>query len=180
DVTFNPNPATAPGRVSTTLFTGGSGIVGRCWNGTLHYSTVGNGDQAGYGFFGPGCAGSLGTTNLSHSAPPVIGTTMNVTLNNLPSSAAILLTGFSNTASVFGPLPLSTTPYGAPGCFARVSTDASRFLFGASNSAVWTFNIPNDPGVVGLNMYNQALVLDPGFNALGAVLSDAAGMMIGL
>jgi len=29
-------------------------------------------------------------------------------------------------------------------------------------------------------MYNQALVLDPGFNALGAVLSDAAGMMIGL
>ena len=179
DVTFNPNPATAPGRVSTTLFTG-SGIVGRCWNGTLHYSTAGNGDQAGYGFFGPGCAGSLGTTNLSHSAPPVIGTTMNVTLNNLPSSAAILLTGFSKTASVFGPLPLSTTPYGAPGCFARVSTDASRFLFGASNSAVWTFNIPNDPGVVGLNMYNQALVLDPGFNALGAVLSDAAGMMIGL
>jgi len=179
DVTFNPNPATAPGRVSTTLFTG-SGIVGRCWNGTLHYSTAGNGDQAGYGFFGPGCAGSLGTTNLSHSAPPVIGTTMSVTLNNLPSSAAILLTGFSKTASIFGPLPLSTTPYGAPGCFARVSTDASRFLFGASNSAVWTFNIPNDPGVVGLNMYNQALVLDPGFNALGAVLSDAAGMMIGL
>ena len=78
------------------------------------------------------------------------------------------------------PLPLSTTPYGAPGCFARVSTEASLFVFGASNSATWNFNIPNNPGVVGVRMFNQALVLDPGFNALGAVLSDAAAMMIGL
>lgn len=179
DVTFNPSPATAPGRVSTTLFTG-TGIVGRCWNGTLHYSTAGNGDLAGYGFFGPGCAGSLGTTNLSHNAPPVLGTTLSVTLNNLPSSAAIMLTGFSNTGSIFGPLPLSTTPYGAPGCFARVSTEATLFVFGSSNSATWNFNIPNNPGMVGIQMYNQALVLDPGFNALGAVLSDATGMMIGL
>jgi hypothetical protein len=41
------------------------------------------------------------------------------------------------------------------------------FLFGASQQRGLAFNIPNAPGVVGLNMYNQALVLDPGFNALG-------------
>jgi len=179
DVTFNPNPGTAPGRVSTTLFTG-AGIVGRCWNGTLHYSTLGNGDLAGYGFFGPGCAGSMGVTTLAHNAPPALGSTLSVTMNHLPQSAAIMMTGFSNTASIFGPLPLSTTPYGAPGCFARVSTDATLFLFGAGNNVVWNFGIPNAPGLIGVQMYNQALVLDPGFNALGAVLSDATGMMIGL
>jgi hypothetical protein len=30
-----------------------------------------------------------------------------------------------------------------------------------------------------MQMYNQAIVLDTGFNALGAVLSDAAAMLIG-
>jgi PKD repeat protein len=152
----------------------------RGFNGTFHYSVLGNGDLAGYGFFAAGCAGSQGITNLSPNGRPALGSSLAVTLNNLPSSAAIMLTGFSNTGSIFGPLPLSTTPYGAPGCFARVSTEASLFVFGASNSATWNFNIPNNPGVVGVRMFNQALVLDPGFNALGAVLSDAAAMMIGL
>jgi hypothetical protein len=178
DVTFNPSPTTAPGRVSTTLFTG-AGIVSRCWNGSLHYSTLGNGSMAGYGFFGPGCAGSLGVSKLAHSGPPAIGTALTVTMNNLPASAAIMMTGFSNTMSSFGPLPLSTTPFGAPGCFARVSPDSTAFSFGAANQATWTFGIPSDPGLIGMLLYNQALALDPGFNALGVVFSDAAGMMIG-
>ena len=34
--------------------------------------------------------------------------------------------------------------------------------------------------LVGLPLYNQAIVLDPGFNPAGAVGSDSAAMMIGL
>ena len=90
-----------------------------------------------------------------------------------------MMTGFSNKTSAFGPLPFSTTPFGAPGCFGRVSADATLFLFGAANAAQWNFTIPNDPTLGGLQLYNQALVLDPGFNALGGVLSDAAAMLIG-
>ena len=90
-----------------------------------------------------------------------------------------MMTGFSNTNSVFGALPFDVTVYGAPGCFGRVSTDVTTLLLGAGNTAAWNFVIPNDPGLSGLPLYNQALVLDPGFNALGAVLSDAAGMIVG-
>ncbi|MBL8724053.1 MAG: PKD domain-containing protein [Planctomycetes bacterium] len=178
DVTFFPNPAGAPGRVSTTLFTG-TGIVSRCWNGTLHYSTRNNGDLAGFGFFAPGCAGTLPVSRMVQNRMPALGTTMTVTLNNLPQSAALLLTGFSRTASPFGPLPLNLAPYGAPGCTGRVSPDASLFLFGAGNTVTWNLSVPVSLGLIGVQMYNQALVLDPGFNALGAVLSDAAGLMIG-
>ncbi len=73
----------------------------------------------------------------------------------------------------------AVAPFGAPGCFGRVSTDASQFLFGAANAAVWNFGIPNAAGLLGVQMYNQALVLDPTWNALGGVLSDAAGLILG-
>jgi PKD repeat protein len=178
DITLFPNPATAPGMVRTALFGGGL-LNPRIWNGTLLYSANATGGDPGYGFFGPGCAGSLGMTNLLHGNRPQVGTTLAVNLNNLPLSAAIIITGFSNTNSLFGPLPLDLSIYGAPGCQARVSSEGSLFLLGAGNAATWNFGIPNDPGLVGLQMYNQALVLDPGFNALGAVMSDAAAMFIG-
>jgi PKD repeat protein len=160
---------------SGTLFGAGA----RMWYGIIHYDTASLAGTAGYGFFAPGCAGSLGVTNLLHQNRPQLGQTLDVDLNNLPLSAAIVMTGFSNTTSGFGALPLDLTGFGAPGCFGRVSPDATLFLFGAANSATWSFGVPNAPFFLGLVMYNQALVLDPGFNALGAVASDAAGFMLG-
>lgn len=68
---------------------------------------------------------------------PQLGTPLNVTINNLPLSAAIMLTGFSRTNSPFGPLPLDLTPFGAPGCVGYVSPDASLFVFGSGNTANW-------------------------------------------
>lgn len=179
DLVLFPNPATAPGMSQANLFTS-AGINSRVWNGAIHYSTATSGGDAGYGFFGAGCASSLGITSLSASNRPQLGTNLTVNLNNLPMSAAIMMTGFSKTGSVFGPLPLDMAAFGAPGCFARVSSDANLFLIGAANAATWTFGVPNDPSMTGLVLYNQALVLDPAANALGAVASDATGMMIGL
>jgi PKD repeat protein len=153
--------------------------LARRWSGTLHYDTAQTGASAGYGFFGAGCAGSLGVTHLIATAMPRVGGALSVNLDNLPASAAIMMTGFSNTVSAFGPLPIDLTGFGAPGCFGRVSPDATLFLFGAGNTASWGFSIPNVPGFIGLLMFNQALVLDPGFNTLGAVASDATGLMIG-
>lgn len=179
DVTFFPNPTTAPGRASTGLFTTG-GIVSRVWNGALNYSTRSNGDLAGYGFFGPGCAGSLGVSRLTPSAMPAVGTTLNVGINNLPLSAGIMLTGFSNTVSAFGPLPVDAASFGAPGCSLRSSTEISSFVLGVGNTATWSLTIPSGTGLIGLLLFNQAAVIDPGFNPAGVVLSDAAGFMVGL
>ena len=159
-------------------FTGTNLNSPRGWCGTLYYSTHNITGEAGYGFFAPGCAGSLGTPHFTANRPQ-LGTTLTVNVSNMPTSIGVMMTGFSNTNSVFGALPFDVTVYGAPGCFGRVSTDATTLLLGASNTAAWNFVVPNDPGLSGLPLYNQALVLDPGFNALGAVLSDAAGLIVG-
>jgi hypothetical protein len=53
-------------------------------------------------------------------------------------------------------------------------------VFGAGNTANWSLGIPNGTGLLGQQFYNQAFVLDPTINALGAVLSDASALLIGL
>jgi PKD repeat protein len=156
----------------------GSNIANRAWSGTFYYGTQNITGAASYGTFGPGCAGSMGVSKLTANMPQ-LGSTLNVTVNNMPFNAGFMMLGFSNANSIFGPLPFDTSLYGAPGCFGRVSTEVSVLILGAGNSAIWSFVIPNDPGFQGMQMYNQAIVLDTGFNALGAVLSDAAAMLIG-
>ncbi|MCA8948744.1 MAG: PKD domain-containing protein [Planctomycetes bacterium] len=146
---------------------------------SFHYSIIGNGDLAGYGFDGLGCAGSLGQSTLSPDTTPAIGSTINVTVDNCPSNVAIMMTGFSNTTSILGPLPAPLAAYGAPGCDLLVSPDANLLLLGASNACVWSFAVPPTTSLIGLILYNQAVVLDPGFNAAGAVGSDSAAMLIG-
>jgi PKD repeat protein len=180
DLSIHANPGAAPGIARTALFAGSAFGPPRQWAGTFHYTKTSLNNQAGYGFFGLGCAGSLGVTNLTHSSRPAIGTTLTVGLNNLPASAAIVLTGFSNSVSAFGALPVNLGTFGAPGCSGRVSPDATLFVLGSGNSANWVFNLPNAPGLIGVMMYQQALVLDPGFNALNMVASDATGLIIGM
>lgn len=156
----------------------GSNIDLRAWSGTLYYSTSNVGNLAGFGAFGPGCAGSMGVSKATGNRPQ-LGSTHTVTFNNLPASIGFLITGFSRTSSLFGPLPLSLASFGAPGCFGRVSTDVTTFLAGAGNTATWSLTVPNSAGLIGLTIYNQMLVFDPGFNALGAVMSDAVGSQVG-
>lgn len=75
--------------------------------------------------------------------------------------------------------PTSLGSFGMPGCFQEVSADAAVFLSGLNGQARFELAIPNMPGLVGLHFYNQAVVLDPAANALGAVMSDAAEGVIG-
>ncbi|MCA8963737.1 MAG: PKD domain-containing protein [Planctomycetes bacterium] len=175
------------GNADLTVVAGGakSGVfnttltASRSWSGTLHYDTLGGAATAGYGFFGAGCPGSMGISSLTPNAAPSIGTTMTVTIDALPLSAAFVLFGFSNTVSLFGPLPLDATSFGAPGCFGRVSSEAAVFLVGGGNTVAWSLTIPADPAYLGQLFYQQALPLDPGLNGLGASFSDAMAMMIG-
>jgi PKD repeat protein len=156
----------------------GSNVDLRGWSGTLYYSTSNVGNLAGFGAFGPGCAGSRPVSKATGNRPQ-LGNVHTVTFNNLPQSLGILITGFSRSSSVFGPLPLGLGAFGAPGCFGRVSSDVTTFVVGAGNSASWSLNVPNAGGLIGLALYNQMLVFDPGFNALGAVMSDAVASQVG-
>lgn len=157
---------------------GGANIDLRAFSGTLYYSTHNIAGLAGFGAFAPGCAGSLPVAKLTGNLPQ-LGSTFNLGVNNLPLSVGILMTGFGNTASAFGPLPLSLASFGAPGCFGRVSPEVTTLLIGAGNTASWSLAIPNAPAFSGLTLFNQVLALDPTANALGAVVSDAGAFQLG-
>ncbi|MCA8947853.1 MAG: PKD domain-containing protein [Planctomycetes bacterium] len=179
----NADLALALGTSVATLagapFGGGTTFTPRVWNGTIYYGTCQFTGLAGYGYAGGGCAGSIGASTLTPSAAPRIGTTLTVAVDNLPASAGVMITGLSNTTSILGPLPLDGGAFGAPGCALRVSPDANRLILGVGNAANWTLTIPNDPSLTCLVLYQQALVLDPGFNAGGAVMSEATAILIG-
>lgn len=151
----------------------------RVWNGVLYYDLCNLGGLAGYGFFGAGCPGTSGVTNLDATSLPILGQTLTVQANNLPQNAGVMLLGFSRTTSVFGPLPLNLAIVGAPGCFGRVSTEGQFLLIGAGNQATFNVPIPNIAALMCLPFYNQMLVFDPAANGLGAVASDAAAGIIG-
>jgi PKD repeat protein len=151
----------------------------RIWNGAFYYSTSSTTGSAGYGYIGEGCAGSLGVPGNVAMSQPLVGATTTVEFDNLPTSAAFFLLGFSRTASVFGPLPVDLTPFGAPGCMGRVSADVVMLLVGANNKVQWNLGIPGYAGLIGVQFFTQAIGVDPLANALGGVTSDAAAMLIG-
>jgi len=136
----------------------------------LSGASISCGPIASYTTFGPGCAGSLGTSSLTAVVLPRIGQTMTVNVNNLPQAAALLLVGLSNSTSSFGTLPLQLSAFGMPGCSGRVSPDLAVLVFGAGTAtAVFNFAIPNNQGLPGLHFYHQALVFDVlAGNAAGA------------
>ena len=53
------------------------------------------------------------------------------------------------------------------------------FLSGTGNTASWSFAIPNWTSLQGLKLFQQAVTFDPGFNAVGAIGSDAGAMVFG-
>ncbi|MCR9248747.1 MAG: PKD domain-containing protein [bacterium] len=159
----------------------GSGTTAspRIWNGAIYYTSCSDSGRAGYGFLGEGCAGSLGIPTLTAVTDPVLGMTLTVVVDRLPTNAALMLTGLSNTTSPFGTLPVNGTGFGAPGCFLRVSPDNNLLLLGTGQSATWNLMIPNDPTLTCVRLFQQAVALDPAANAAGAVMSHAAGFVLG-
>ena len=132
--------------------------------------------------YGSGCAGSLGVPTLSAAgaARPVVGSTFAVTLGNLPLGVAIMVLGFSDTASGPFPLPLDLGPFGLPGCSLLAEVVASQLLFGAGTSATWSISLPNDPSYLGTRFVNQGFVLDPPANATGLTVTNAGKARIGV
>ena len=164
---------------TTGAFTGTNLNSPRGWCGTLYYGTNNITGSAGYGWFGPGCPGTLGPISIANTTQPQIGGTLSTTLNNLQFGIAVMVLGTSNTLSGGTiPLPLDLGILGAPGCPLRVSLDVTDTVVGAGTTANWNFSIPNNPALSGFKLFNQAASLDP-VNAFGFALSSAYGFILG-
>jgi len=137
------------------------------------------GSPTTYTFLGAGCGGSMSPTMLVPIDTPRSGGILEIRLLDLPISVAFMMTGFRTTSSSLGPLPLTLAGFGMPGCTAFVSDDLVTMVTGSGGQAVFTLAIPTGAFVVGAMLHQQALVLDPGANVLGAVMSNAATGVIG-
>ncbi|MEO6595515.1 MAG: hypothetical protein ABIP94_12250, partial [Planctomycetota bacterium] len=134
--------------------------------------------------FGSGCAGSNGTPTIG--APPVgptIGTSFQVTVSSLPViSGAFGMLGLSDTVASGGiALPLPLGFLGMPGCQLLGSADVIEFLGNrpTPTTALWSWAIPANAALVGVDFYQQVLVIDPGINAFNAVTSNGGHGTIG-
>jgi hypothetical protein len=132
--------------------------------------------------FGAGCAGTAGLPTLDCGALPWLGSNWRVDLSSAPAGAPVaVLMGFSavRTSTGLG-LPLDLAIISMPGC--RLYTDPlvslGALADGLGNATV-SLRVPADPGLVNVDMFSQAMVVDPTVNALGLTSSNACGHRFG-
>lgn len=132
--------------------------------------------------FGIGCAGTAGIPTLRPVTPPVLSSNFDVVLRNVPANPglAVVLSGLSHTVSGPLPLPFDFGIIGGPGCLAHVSNEFSQVAIAAGGSAPSSFAVPNNSALIGFLIYQQAIALDAGANALGLTTSNALRVRIGL
>lgn len=131
--------------------------------------------------FGLGCAGSAGTPELVGGVLPRLGAVCSATIVNVPPAIpfAFLAVGVSRTQWAFGSLPALLTPFGMPGCRTYTSLDLLTFVPASGGTATWSFAVPAQPILVGTPFHVQGVTFDPGVNALGLAMSNAATLVIG-
>jgi hypothetical protein len=120
--------------------------------------------------YGAGCVGSIGAPGLALLTPssPVVGTTMNLQVSNVPGIfvPALGAMGVSRSTWLGLPLPFELTPAGIPGCLLHQSADVTIALGAPAGTGLvpWPIAIPNNPLLLGSELYFQALTLElPGF-----------------
>jgi hypothetical protein len=168
-------PAMAYDRARNRMLLFGGGGLSDTWE--YHTTPIPT-----YTPFGSGCTGSAGVPTLAAvpGARPWTGSTFTVELRALPLGAsAFMFTGFSNTT--WGPfaLPLPLAAYGMPGCSLLAAPDVVYPFAVSGTVGQWDLPIPTNTSLVGVTFFNQGIVLDRPANQAGAVLSNAAGGVIG-
>jgi hypothetical protein len=117
---------------------------------------------AGSGRYGVGCAGGSGIVPFAFVASPaVLGQTLVFGSFGPPATFRAMLLGLDTRAPLY---PIDLAPGGMPGCrlYHDVALGAQGgFADGAGVSAA-TIPVPPVPGLVGLSVYAQAVVLDGG------------------
>lgn len=129
------------------------------------------------------CCGQSGGAVPALSATGVPSITQKFSVNvakALPRSVGLLVLGGSNSSWGTFKLPLDLTAAGAAGCSLLVSYDLfTGVATDANGAASIPYAIPNDKRLVGVQFYNQWVVLDKNANTLGLAFSDGGAGKIG-
>lgn len=76
-------------------------------------------------------------------------------------------------------MPIDLTRIGMARCLQRTSAEWDFRLQNEQGRALWSIPVPSDGALEGVELFLQAVVLDPAANPRGIVLSDSARMRIG-
>lgn len=121
-------------------------------------------------------ATSGGGTPLSifASAAPRLGTTIQLGVNNVPA-------GVIGAAMNIGVIEqaVSLDAIGAPGCVLRTSIESWFPMSATTPTSSVSITIPNVPALTGAILNAQGVVLVPGVNTLGALLSNGGKLRLG-
>lgn len=130
--------------------------------------------------YGNGCGSPALVLSPVANARPIIGTTAQASLSNIPSTLAFVAGGWSQTQLGTFTLPLSLASYGMPGCDLLQSTDASApVVISASGTGPFSLPVPNSSGLLGLKLYLQGWAYAPGANAGDMIVSNGIEWVIG-
>jgi hypothetical protein len=137
------------------------------------------GSQATYG---AGCPGSLGASALVPGpvSLPTVGGRLSTQVTNVPRGLAVMGLEFADRGGSPVTVPQSLAALGMPGCNLWIRPAAWFLLAVSGNAAAWDLDIPFSPALFGAQLFQQALVFDPGTNSPGWIVSDAARWQIGL
>ncbi|MCA8965480.1 MAG: hypothetical protein H6838_09965 [Planctomycetes bacterium] len=126
--------------------------------------------------YGTGCSGSAGVPKLDNRlfSYPWIGETYTSEVQRVPQGSVpvFFATGFAATAN-------SLAAVGMPGCSQYVAPLVSDLRIANNGRATWDLSIPNSTAMIGLQLYQQALVLSPGSNAAGVIASNGLDLRVG-
>lgn len=131
--------------------------------------------------FGTGCGSPALVLSPIANARPVINTTAQAALTNIPSSLAFVAVGWSDSAFGPVPLPMSLAPNGMPGCDLLQSAEAAGISTASTGPATATFSgrLPNWSGLIGLRLYLQGWAVAPGVNPANVIVSNGLEWVIG-
>jgi hypothetical protein len=159
---------------------GTSNSASECWERAVVASS-----QPQWTAFGTGCAGSAGVPTLAPGLGqlPSLGKPFTVQVGNVPFGPLRLtygMLGASNAAWSGVPLPFDLGLLGMPGCTLYTGAEIVTPLTATGGVASWTMTLPYDIGLIGARAYQQALIVDPGTNLLGMIVSNAGEIRLGL
>jgi hypothetical protein len=152
-----PAVAFVIGLGKTFVFGGSSGVnpLGDTWQ----YQTD---DWAANAPFGTGCVGGGGVMTLAETHAAWIGETHATHITNLDPLG--ICVGIIGLTSVPAGVPLAAVlPTTSPSCMLYVSLDATPILGNLGGTADLLLPIPNDPTLVGLQVFEQAAQFNAAF-----------------
>lgn len=150
-----------------------SGATGTSATGALKVR-INSGTGGSYTAFGAGCG--TPTLTLAGTGAPNIGAMSSVAMSNGPAFQV----GFYGVGLV--QLNVSLAGNGAPGCSLYTNPLAVVVTvfdgFGVAPS--FDVTLPNDPGLIGVQLVNAGAALDPPANSLGVTTSNGLIAQIGM